>query len=164
MSPLKVRPYSVSPSPSGTLDTNADDADGVEKTALAICLLVHVAYPVHSAVLPRRWNVVRMCCSRIGVSPLCGLFYEILEGTHQAFIFIKQLKVGGSTMAGIVRQFMHLKWGTKCIEPMRREFTLSGKDGFVLPVDTDFGIGIGIEFVIGTRVLALAQAFAFELA
>lgn len=52
-----------------------------------------------------------------------------VEGEYQAFIFIKQLKVGGSTMAGIVRQFMQLKWGTSCIEPMRREFTLSGKDG-----------------------------------
>jgi hypothetical protein len=50
-------------------------------------------------------------------------------GDYQAFLFIKQLKVGGSTMAGVVRQFMHLKWGTRCIEPMRREFTLSGKDG-----------------------------------
>ena len=51
------------------------------------------------------------------------------EGSYQAFLFIKQLKVGGSTVAGIVRQFMQLKWGTSCIEPMRREFTLSGKDG-----------------------------------
>eukprot|EP00750_Incisomonas_marina_P029197 INCI7068.1.p1 GENE.INCI7068.1~~INCI7068.1.p1 ORF type:complete len:595 (+),score=106.59 INCI7068.1:196-1980(+) len=54
------------------------------------------------------------------------------QGHYQAFIFIKNLKVGGSTMAGIVRQFMYLKWGTTCIEPMRREFTLSGKDGDVI--------------------------------
>ena len=53
------------------------------------------------------------------------------EGDYQAFIFIKQLKVGGSTMAGVVRQFMYLKWNTTCIEPMKREYTLSSKDGCV---------------------------------
>lgn len=78
------------------------------------------------------------------------------EGHYQAFIFIKNLKVGGSTMAGVVRQFMFLKWGTTCIEPMRREFTLSGKDGYVRDEDEDVSLSLSLSLCMSVCLSAVA--------
>eukprot|EP00750_Incisomonas_marina_P019840 INCI3636.1.p1 GENE.INCI3636.1~~INCI3636.1.p1 ORF type:complete len:270 (-),score=46.63 INCI3636.1:960-1769(-) len=50
-------------------------------------------------------------------------------GDVRALIFIKQLKVGGSTVAGIVRQIMWERFHVNCTPPAHSQFTFVPEDG-----------------------------------